>query len=161
MPGSRREAGTGCCDWWSERATVSPWTRHARNASSPQRIFLSEGCETSTLTTDPAASTTKPLVAASGISGGATKVGRLNIKTALFTFPYPAGTDEPGFSSVWINVWMMNAASRVRRIPDPRTSELSRCHPASPFEPTNTLSSRALLRMCRCQFTHAAEDEVA
>ena len=86
---------------------------YKNNASSPRPVFLAEGFETSTLLTDPATSTTYPLLAVSGVSGEATKVGRLKRKMALFTFPYPAGAAEVTFSSVWITVWMMNAASRV------------------------------------------------
>ena len=86
---------------------------YKNNASSPRPVFLAEGFETSTLLLDPATSTSYPMLAVSGISGDPTKVGRLKRKTALFTFPYPAGTNEVTFSSVWITVWMMNAASRV------------------------------------------------
>lgn len=83
------------------------------NASSPRPIFLAEGFEASTLLTDPTTSATYPLIEVSGVSGEATKVGRLKRKTALFTFPYPDGARELAFSSVWITVWMMNAASRI------------------------------------------------
>ena len=86
---------------------------YKNNASSPRPIFLAEGFETSTLLTDPATLTSYPMLAVSGVSGDPTKVGRLKRKTALFTFPYPAGAGEITFSSVWITVWMMNAASRV------------------------------------------------
>ena len=86
---------------------------YKNNASSPRPVFLAEGFETSTLLTDPVTSASYPMLAVSGISGDPTKVGRLKRKTALFTFPYPAGADEVTFSSVWITVWMMNAASRV------------------------------------------------
>lgn len=86
---------------------------YKNNASSPRPIFLAEGFETSTLLTDPATAMAYPLLAVSGISGDPTKVGRLKRKTALFTFPYPAGATEVTLSSVWITVWMMNAASRV------------------------------------------------
>ncbi|MDE0208001.1 MAG: hypothetical protein OXP66_18445 [Candidatus Tectomicrobia bacterium] len=85
---------------------------YKNNASSPRPIFLAEGFETSTLLTDAAAAT-YPMLSVSGISGDPTKVGRLKLKTALFTFPYPAGAAEVTFSSVWITVWMMNAASRI------------------------------------------------
>ena len=85
---------------------------YKNNASSPRPIFLAEGFETSTLLTDPAMAT-YPLLAVSGISGDPTKVGRLKRKTALFTFPYPAGAAEVTFYSEWITVWMMNAASRI------------------------------------------------
>ena len=83
------------------------------NASSPRPIFLAEGFETSTLLTDPATSATYPMLEVGGISGDPTKVGRLKLRTALFTFPYPAEAAEVTFSSVWITVWMMNAASRI------------------------------------------------
>ena len=86
---------------------------YKNNASSPRPIFLAEGFETSILLTDPATSISYPLLAVSGISGDPTKVGRLKLKTALFTFPYPTGATEVTFSSVWITVWMMNAASRI------------------------------------------------
>ena len=86
---------------------------YKNNASSPRPIFLAEGFETSTLLTDAAASVTWPMLAVSGIAGDPTKVGRLKRKTARFTFPYPAGAAEITFSSVWITVWMMNAASRI------------------------------------------------
>ena len=86
---------------------------YKNNASSPRPIFLAEGFETSTLLTDAAASVTWPMLAVSGVTGDPTKVGRLKRKTARFTFPYPAGAAEITFSSVWITVWMMNAASRI------------------------------------------------
>ena len=86
---------------------------YKNNASSPRPIFLAEGFQTSTLLTDQATAATYPLLAVSGISGEATKVGRLKRKTALFTFPYPTGATQLTFSSVWITVWMMNAASRI------------------------------------------------
>ena len=87
---------------------------YKNNASSPRPIFLAEGFETATLLTDQATAATYPLLAVSGVSGEATKVGRLKLKTALFTFPYPTGATRLTFSSVWITVWMMNAASRVQ-----------------------------------------------
>ena len=86
---------------------------YKNNASSPRPIFLAEGFETSTLLTDQAKAMTYPLLTVSGVSGEATKVGRLKRKTALFTFPYPTGATQVTFSSVWITVWMMNAASRI------------------------------------------------
>ena len=86
---------------------------YKNNASSPRPIFLADGFEASTLLTDPTTSATYPLIEVSGVSGEATKVGRLKRKTALFTFPYPDGAGELTFSSVWITVWMMNAASRI------------------------------------------------
>ena len=95
---------------------------YKNNASSPRPIFLAEDFHDSTLVTDQAAAT-YPLIAASGISGEPAKVGRLKRKTALFTFPYPTGATELTFSSVWITVWMMNAASRIQvefPIPMPR-----------------------------------------
>ncbi len=87
---------------------------YKNNASSPRPIFLAEGFQTSTLLTDAATGTTYPLLALSGISGEATKVGRRKRKTALFTFPYPTGATQVTFSSMWITIWMMNAASRVQ-----------------------------------------------
>lgn len=87
---------------------------YKNNASSPRPIFLAEGFQASTLLTDQATATTYPLLAVSGVSGEATKVGRLKRKTAFFTFPYPAEATRLTFSSVWITVWMMNAASRVQ-----------------------------------------------
>ena len=72
---------------------------------------------------DQATASTYPLLTVSGISAEATKVGRRKRKTALFTFPYPAGATQVTFSSVWITVWMMNAASRIQvefPIPMPR-----------------------------------------
>ena len=101
---------------------------YKNNASSPRPIFLAEGFQTSTLLMDPATGTTYPLLAVSGISGEATKVGRLKRKTALFTFPYPTGATQVTFSSVWITVWMMNAASRIQvefPVPMPRGESLS------------------------------------
>ena len=95
---------------------------YKNNASSPRPIFLAEDFQDSTLVTDQAAAT-YPLIAVSGISGEPSKVGRLKRKTALFTFPYPTGATELTFSSVWITVWMMNAASRIQvefPIPMPR-----------------------------------------
>ena len=86
---------------------------YKNNASSPRPIFLADGFETSTLLTDQATAATYPLLTVSGVSGEAIKVGRLKRKTALFTFPYPTGATQVTFSSVWITVWMMNAASRV------------------------------------------------
>ena len=86
---------------------------YINNASSPRPIFLAEDFEISTLLTDQAAAT-YPLLAVSGISGEATKVGRRKRKTALFTFPYPTEATQVSFSSVWITVWMMNAASRIQ-----------------------------------------------
>lgn len=100
---------------------------YKNNASSPRPIFLAEGFRASVLLTDQATATTYPLLAVSGISGEATKVGRLKRKTALFTFPYPAEATRLTFSSVWITVWMMNAASRVQvefPIPMPRDQSL-------------------------------------
>ena len=96
---------------------------YKNNASSPRPIFLAEGFQASTLLTDQATAMTYPLITLSGISGEATKVGRLKRKTALFTFPYPTGATQLTFSSVWITVWMMNAASRIQvefPIPIPR-----------------------------------------
>lgn len=87
---------------------------YKNNASSPRPIFLAEDFQASTLLTDPATAMTYPLLAVSGVSGEATKVGRLKRKTALFTFPYPTGATHLTFSSVWITVWMMNAASRIQ-----------------------------------------------
>ena len=87
---------------------------YKNNASSPRPIFLAEGFQTATLLTNQATATTYPVLAVSGISGEATKVGRRKHKTALFTFPYPTGATHLTFSSVWITVWMMNAASRIQ-----------------------------------------------
>ena len=100
---------------------------YKNNASSPRPIFLAEGFQASTLLTDQATAMTYPLITLSGISGEATKVGRLKRKTALFTFPYPTGATQLTFSSVWITVWMMNAASRIQvefPIPIPRDESL-------------------------------------
>ena len=100
---------------------------YKNNASSPRPIFLADDFQTSTLLTDQA-TTTYPLLAVSGISGEPTKVGRLKRKTARFTFPYPTGATHLTFSSVWITVWMMNAASRVQvefPIPIPGDESLS------------------------------------
>ena len=96
---------------------------YKNNASSPRPIFLAEDFQNSTLLMDQATASTYPLLAVSGISGEPTKVGRRKRKTALFTFPYPAGATQVTFSSVWITVWMMNAASRIQvefPIPMPR-----------------------------------------
>ena len=96
---------------------------YKNNASSPRPIFLAEDFHTSTLLTDNETSAKYPLLAVSGISGEPTKVGRRKRKTALFTFPYPTGATDLTFSSVWITVWMMNAASRIQvefPIPMPR-----------------------------------------
>ena len=96
---------------------------YKNNASSPRPIFLAEDFHTSTLLTDNETSATYPLLTVNGISAEATKVGRLKRKTALFTFPYPTGATDLTFSSVWITVWMMNAASRIQvefPIPMPR-----------------------------------------
>lgn len=87
---------------------------YKNNASSPRPIFLAEDFQNSTLLTDHATVSAYPLIAVSGISGEPTKVGRLKRKTALFTFPFPADATELTFSSVWITVWMMNAASRIQ-----------------------------------------------
>lgn len=100
---------------------------YKNNASSPRPIFLAEGFQTSTLLTDQAKATTYPLLTVSGISGEPTKVGRRKHKTALFIFPYPTEAAEVTFTSVWITVWMMNAASRVQvefPIPIPHGREL-------------------------------------
>lgn len=86
---------------------------YKNNASSPRPIFLAEDFQDSTLLTDQATASAYPLLTASGISAEASKVGRLKRKSALFTFPYPTGATELTFSSVWITVWMMNAASRI------------------------------------------------
>jgi hypothetical protein len=96
---------------------------YKNNASSPRPIFLAEDFQNSTLLMDQATASTYPLLTVSGISAEATKVGRRKRKTALFTFPYPAGATQVTFSSVWITVWMMNAASRIQvefPIPMPR-----------------------------------------
>ena len=106
---------------------------YKNNASSPRPIFLAEGFETSTLLTDAAASVTWPMLAVSGVTGDPTKVGRLKRKTARFTFPYPAGAAEITFSSVWITVWMMNAASpHPRGVPAPPADGVGGCRPAAP-----------------------------
>ena len=86
---------------------------YKNNASSPRPIFLAEDFQDSTLLTDRATASAYPLLTASGISAEASKVGRLKRKSALFTFPYPTGATDLTFSSVWITVWMMNAASRI------------------------------------------------
>ena len=87
---------------------------YKNNASSPRPIFLADGFQTSTVLTAQATSVAYPLLTVSGVSGEPTKVGRRKRKTALFTFPYPTGATQVTFSSVWITVWMMNAASRVQ-----------------------------------------------
>ena len=96
---------------------------YKNNASSPRPIFLADDFQASTLLTAGETSTAYPLLTVSGISVEATKVGRRKRKTALFTFPYPTDATDLTFSSVWITVWMMNAASRIHvefPIPVPR-----------------------------------------
>ena len=87
---------------------------YINNTSSPRPIFLAEDFQNSIFLTNQATLSTYPLLTAGGISGEPTKVGRRKRKTALFTFPYPTGATDLSFSSMWITVWMMNAASRIQ-----------------------------------------------
>ena len=87
---------------------------YKNNASSARPIYLDEAFQESTQLTDNETSQAYPVMAVSGISAESTQVGRRKRKEARFTFPYPAGSTQLSFSSVWITGWMMNAASRMQ-----------------------------------------------
>ncbi|MEE8305324.1 MAG: hypothetical protein V3S24_23120 [Candidatus Tectomicrobia bacterium] len=87
---------------------------YKNNASSARPIFLSPDFKTSTQLTDSVTAAVSRLTAVSGIGPEKTQVGRMKSKSARFTFAYPQGTTQIRFSSVWITVWMMNAAARMQ-----------------------------------------------